>query len=1314
MKHRILQAMLAGVLLAATAVDAQTISVASATGSPGGGTTPTPIPVTFTRNSAVPIADFTARVTFSSANFVVAAAGANGGSCAVNQASGFVTVLPPPGGTDTPTNVYCNLTLTINAGVAAGNYPLGVTTSFGGGGCFDNNANLVPCTLTPGTLSVVAAALGPSLAYAPGAGATAGTGGPVNFTGVTVVGTTGAGQIAVTPSGGAASGTTTLGSFTLTGADAASFALTSAATLTFTAGVSTVQNVTLSCTSGANARTANLQATETITGGATTQRFWVLNCPAGSPIGPSLAYAPTAGASAGTGGPVNFTGVTIVGSTGSGQIAVTPSGGAASGTTTLGSFTLSGADAAAFARTSAATLTFTAGVPTVQNITLTCTSAAAARTANLQATETITGGATTQRFWVLSCPAGAPVGPTLAYNPAAGASAGTGGPVNFTGVTTVGTSGNGQIVVTPSGGAASGTTTLDNFTLSGADAASFTRTSAATLTFTAGVATAQNITLTCVSGAAARTANLQATETVSGGATTQRFWVLNCPAGTPVGPSLSYSPSAGASAGTGGPVGFTGVTTVGTTGNGQIVVTPSGGAAAGTTTLGSFTITGADAAAFTRTSAATLTFTAGVVTAQNITLTCTSAATLRTANLQATETITGGATTQRFWVLNCPAGGAVPVGPTLAYTPAAGATSGTGGPVTFTGVTTIGSTGNGVIDVTPSGGAASGTTTLGSFTITGADAASFARTSAATLTFTAGVATPQSVTLTCTSGSTLRTANLQATETITGGATSQRFWVLNCPAGTVTPVGPAISYSPTAGASAGTGGPVSFSGVTTVGTSGTGQIVATPSGGAASGTTTLGSFTLSGADAASFSVTSAATLTFTAGITTPQNVTLSCVSGAGARTANLQATETIANGATSQRFWVLSCPAGTPVGPNLAYNPAAGASAGTGGPVNFTGVTTVGTAGSGLVVVTPSGGAGAGTTTLGSFVLSGADAASFTVTSANTLTFTAGVPTAQNLTLSCVSGASARTANLQATETISGGATAQRFWVLACPAGSPIGPSLGYNPAAGAGAGTGGPVNFTGVTTVGSTGSGQIVVSPTGGAASGITTLGSFTLSGTDAAFFTRTSAATLTFTAGVATAQNVTLTCTSGSSARTANLQATETVTGGATAQRFWVLNCPAGAATPTGPSLSYAPAAGATAGTGGPVTFTGITNVGTIGAGLVTVTPSGGAGGGTTSLTGFAISGVDATSFAVSSASSLTFTAGVAASQSITLNCLSGTGIRTANLSATETITNGATTQRFWVLTCPSGAGGNLFQNGFEPPDPIYYDGFEGFETP
>ena len=764
-------------LLWAGSVLGQSISVGSATGSPGGGTTPLTVPVSFTRNAAAPVADFGARVNYTTANLDATVAGANGGSCSVNDTLGFITVLPPAGQSDLASNTYCDITFTIAAGAPAPSTQNLTMTFAPGGACINSNADPVPCGLSNGAISVTALALGPSLAYAPTAGASAGTGGPVNFTGVTTIGSTGNGVIAVTPSGGAVSGTTTLGSFTLSGADAASFTRTSAATLTFTAGVATAQNITLTCVSGAAQRTANLQATETISGGATSQRFWVLVCPAGGAVGPALAYAPTAGASAGTGGPVNFTGVTTAGSTGNGTIAVTPSGGSGGGTTTLGSFTLSGADAASFTRTSAATLTFTAGVATAQNITLTCTAGSTQRTANLQATETINGGATSQRFWVLVCPAGS-LGPSLAYNPTAGASAGTGGPVNFTGVTTSGSTGNGTIAVTPSGGAGGGTTTLGSFTLSGTDAASFTRTSAATLTFTAGVATAQNITLTCTSGATQRTANLQATETITSGATSQRFWVLVCPAGSAVGPSLAYAPTAGASAGSGGPVNFTGVTTIGSSGNGVIVVTPSGGVASGTTTLGSFTLSGADAASFTRTSAASMTFTAGVATPQNITFSCVSGTFPRTANLQVTETVTGGATSQRFWVLACPAG-LPPSGPTLTYNPPAGSGIGGGGRVDFTGNAGVGSTGVGVIVATPSGGSNGGVSTLSSFFITGPDAGQFAVVSAATLTFTAGINTPQNINLTCITGENPRSAFLQAQEMVTDTVVT-RFWQLSC------------------------------------------------------------------------------------------------------------------------------------------------------------------------------------------------------------------------------------------------------------------------------------------------------------------------------------------------------------------------------------------------------------------------------------------------------------------------------------------------------------------------------------------------------
>jgi len=396
-----------------------------------------------------------------------------------------------------------------------------------------NTSEIGPSYQIPG-----AGAVGPSITYSPADGAAAGTGGPVNFTGVTTIGSTGTGTISATPNGGSGGGTTTVGSFVLSGANAANFLVTSATTLTFTEGDITPQNITLTCTAGAAARTANLQATETITGGAASPRFWVLNCPPGAAVvGPSIIFNPASSGEVGSGGPVNFTGVTTIGSTGSGTISASPNGGSNGGTTTVGSFVFSGANAANFTVISAPTLTFLAGSAEPQNIGLTCTSGAAARTANLQATQTTTGGATSQRFWVLNCPAGAAVGPSITYNPAASSEAGTGGPVNFTGVTTIGTTGIGTISATPSGGSGGGTTTVGSFVLSGANAANFTATSAPTLTFTAGNSAPQNITLTCTSGAAARTANLQATEIITGGAASQRFWVLNCPAGVPAGPA---------------------------------------------------------------------------------------------------------------------------------------------------------------------------------------------------------------------------------------------------------------------------------------------------------------------------------------------------------------------------------------------------------------------------------------------------------------------------------------------------------------------------------------------------------------------------------------------------------------------------------------------------------------------------------------------------------------------------------------------------------------------------------------------------------
>ena len=154
-----------------------------------------------------------------------------------------------------PAGIVCNqlnpTTLSCGGFAAAGDFPATVTVTIGTQTlagpatspltlsnflAFDGVGDPIPGAVAgaAGTYTVTGGAVntGPNIAYNPAAGASAGTGGPVNFTGVTTVGSTGAGQIVATPSGGAGTGTTTVGSFNLTGADAANFAVTSAATLT--------------------------------------------------------------------------------------------------------------------------------------------------------------------------------------------------------------------------------------------------------------------------------------------------------------------------------------------------------------------------------------------------------------------------------------------------------------------------------------------------------------------------------------------------------------------------------------------------------------------------------------------------------------------------------------------------------------------------------------------------------------------------------------------------------------------------------------------------------------------------------------------------------------------------------------------------------------------------------------------------------------------------------------------------------------------------------------------------------------------------
>lgn len=287
----------------ASASWAQNISVGNASGTSPGPTTPATVPVTFTRNAAAPVADFTARVNYNTTNFDATAVAANGGGCSVNDMSGFVTILPPPGGTDTPTNVYCNITFTIAAGVAAANYPLTPTTSFPGGGCFaPSTGDPVACTFTPGQITVTPAggSTPPTISYAPNFSTT------INYSGA---GT--AAAIVATPSGGSGSGaaaTTTVGACTISGGGAA-FPTTNIAQLSFVGSTTTPQNLVLpNCVPQAAAVNATLTCPETAGAGAAVNRVWTLNCPAAAPAGtpPTLTYSPAAGSSTNVAAGSNF------------------------------------------------------------------------------------------------------------------------------------------------------------------------------------------------------------------------------------------------------------------------------------------------------------------------------------------------------------------------------------------------------------------------------------------------------------------------------------------------------------------------------------------------------------------------------------------------------------------------------------------------------------------------------------------------------------------------------------------------------------------------------------------------------------------------------------------------------------------------------------------------------------------------------------------------------------------------------------------------------------------------------------------------
>ncbi len=352
-------------------------------------------------------------------------------------------------------------------------------------------------------------------------------------------------------------------------------------------------------------------------------------------VAPTLTYAPTEAAG------VTFPagGASAV----SASIAVTAAGATGTGEAVVNGCAITGAGAASFGAvsTTPANGTFNAAT-TSGSIDLSCTRGPTAATASLSCTETRTPGAAVTRTWALSCPE-TDVPPVFAYTPAATNT------VNFTGGTTVGTTGSGSIAVALDVPAGSGSgTTATTTTTCTSPTAPFTGFGQTVTATGSGAITGAPLSGSCTLGPSVETQTLTCSQN-SGGVVTTLSWTLSCPVGTavPVAPTLAYSPTE--AAGVSFPAGGAGVA------NATISIAASGAVATGQTVLSGCAISGAGASAY---GAVTTTPANGIfnvaTTSGSIDLSCTRGATAATASLSCNETATPGAVTVRTWALTCP------------------------------------------------------------------------------------------------------------------------------------------------------------------------------------------------------------------------------------------------------------------------------------------------------------------------------------------------------------------------------------------------------------------------------------------------------------------------------------------------------------------------------------------------------------------------------------------------------------------------------------------------------------------------------------
>jgi len=317
---KIQKKILAGLVACALAPSAFAATIelnpASVPGMPGEASAP--IGIQFTGDGVT--VGFEVEVAFDATSLQAVAAGANGGSCAANNATGVVTVQFVDGGLNPivgPT-VYCNMTFTVDGAVTVpepGDPDVVFDLTLQNALYSDAAIQPVPGphTETGGQIVVQGTPPDVNLTYNPPSGGT------VTFTGGTS-GDTVSASITVGATG--TSGTGSVTACSLGGANPGAFAVTSTFPISVSPGGS--DTIDIDCTLGNSAATATLSCTEDDT--SVSNPSFNLSCPAGDPV-----PAPEFESNPAPGGTINCSGTP--GSTQSRTLTITNDGFAGVGST---------------------------------------------------------------------------------------------------------------------------------------------------------------------------------------------------------------------------------------------------------------------------------------------------------------------------------------------------------------------------------------------------------------------------------------------------------------------------------------------------------------------------------------------------------------------------------------------------------------------------------------------------------------------------------------------------------------------------------------------------------------------------------------------------------------------------------------------------------------------------------------------------------------------------------------------------------------------------------------------------------------------